>query len=240
MDIVIIYGSARKGSTWTLVQKVKGQLSALGEYQFMEYTLPRDLPEFCHGCMTCLGHGREKCPHAEYVAPIERDMLACGGIILASPVYAMDVSGPMKAFLDHLFSLWIPHQPEESMFHKAGLVISTAAGAGIGSTNKTMERTLKYWGVPTVTKLGVGGPTLEDGPTKMEKGATKAAARFHAALANRESAKPSPYIRIMFRLMGRMHRGAEEPGSLLARDFAHWKERGYLDGKKPWKGSASF
>lgn len=174
-------------------------------------------------------------PNAEYVAPIERDLLACDGIILASPVYAMDVSAPMKSFLDHLFSLWVPHQPEEAMFHKAGLVVCTAAGAGLGPTNKTMERALKYWGVPTVTKLGVGGPTLKNGPAKMGKGAARAAKRFHAALANRNSAKPSPYIRMMFNLMKRMHRGTEAPDGLLARDFAHWKEWGYLDGKKPWK-----
>lgn len=236
MDIVIIYGSARKGNTWTLVQKVKGALSALGEYHFTEYTLPRDLPQFCHGCMTCLGRGREHCPNAEYVAPIERDLLACDGIILASPVYTMDVSGPMKSFLDHLFSLWVPHQPEEAMFHKAGLVISTAAGAGLGPTNKTMERSLKYWGVPSVIKLGVGGPTLKNGPAHMAKGATKAASQFHAALGNRDSAKPSPYIRMMFGMMGRMHREPGEPSGLLARDFAHWKERGYLEGKKPWRG----
>lgn len=236
MNIVVIYGSARKGNTWTLVQKIKGELSALGEYHFKEHTLPNALPEFCHGCMTCLSRGREACPHAEYVAPIERDLLDCGGILLASPVYTMDVSGPMKSLLDHLFSLWIPHQPEGAMFRKAGLVVCTAAGAGMGPTNKTMERALKYWGVPSVTKLGVGGPTLKNGPAHMEKGAAKAAKRFHAALANRERLKPSPYIRIMFGLMGRMHRGTGEPDGLLARDFAHWRERGYLEGKKPWKG----
>lgn len=235
MNVVIIYGTERKGNTWTLVQKVKEGLSALGEYQFKEYTLPRDLPEFCSGCMACLQYGREKCPHAEYVSPIERELLACDGMILASPGYVMDVSSPMKSFLDHLFTLWIPHRPEEAMFRKAGLVISTAAGAGMGSANKTMARSLKYWGVPTVTKLGLGGPTLKDGPARMEKGAVKAAARLHAALVRQNSAKPSPYIRVMFGLMGRMQRKAGTAEGLLARDNAHWRERGYLNGKKPWR-----
>ena len=37
----------------------------------------------------------------------------------------------MKAWLDHYGWRWIVHRPEEKMFSKRGVVISTAAGAGM-------------------------------------------------------------------------------------------------------------
>lgn len=42
------------------------------------------------------------------------------------------------------------HRPEESMFHKQAVCISTAAGAGMKSTNKDMADSFFYWGVPKV------------------------------------------------------------------------------------------
>ncbi len=56
-------------------------------------------------------------------------------IILASPVYVYHSTGAMKAFLDHYGYRWMVHSPEESMFKKQGVCISTAAGAGMKSTN---------------------------------------------------------------------------------------------------------
>ena len=54
----------------------------------------------------------------------------------------------MKAFLDHYGYRWMLHRPEESMFHKQAVCISTAAGAGMKSTNKDMADSFFYWGVP--------------------------------------------------------------------------------------------
>lgn len=41
------------------------------------------------------------------------------------------------------------------MFHKQAVCISTAAGAGMKSTNKDMADSFFYWGVPKVYKYGV-------------------------------------------------------------------------------------
>lgn len=59
-------------------------------------------------------------------------------MIFESPVYVYHVTGSMKAFLDHYGYRWMLHRPEESMFHKQAVCISTAAGAGMKSTNKDM------------------------------------------------------------------------------------------------------
>lgn len=59
----------------------------------------------------------------------------------------------MKAFLDHYGYRWMVHRPEESMFRKQGVCISTAAGAGLKSTNKDMADSLFFWGVGTESRI---------------------------------------------------------------------------------------
>ena len=76
-------------------------------------------------------------------------------IILASPVYVYHSTGAMKAFLDHYGYRWMVHSPEESMFKKQGVCISTAAGAGMKSTNKDMMDSLFFWGVAKRYQYGV-------------------------------------------------------------------------------------
>lgn len=75
-------------------------------------------------------------------------------IILASPVYVYHVTGAMKAFLDHYGYRWMVHSPEESMFKKQGVCISTAAGAGVKSTNKDLMDSLFFGGVAKRCQYG--------------------------------------------------------------------------------------
>lgn len=76
-------------------------------------------------------------------------------IILTSPVYVYHVTAPMKNFLDHQGHRWMVHRPRPEMFHKQAVCISTAAGAGMKSTNKDMQDSLFFWGVPKVYKIGI-------------------------------------------------------------------------------------
>ena len=71
-------------------------------------------------------------------------------IILTSPVYVYHVTAPMKNFLDHQGHRWMVHRPRPEMFHKQAVCISTAAGAGMKSTNKDMQDSLFFWGVPSL------------------------------------------------------------------------------------------
>ena len=127
MKIVLIHGQNHKGSTWNvanlLVQKITG------EKEVKEFFLLRDLNHFCVGCYSCL-EGREKCPFWEDKQPMDEAMNEADLLILTTPNYCMMPSAPMKAFLDLFFTNWMSHKPQESMFHKRAVVISTASGAG--------------------------------------------------------------------------------------------------------------
>ena len=121
-----------------------------------EFFLPRDFGEFCCGCTNCFMKGEEKCPHYEKLDPITKAVDEADVLILTSPVYVYHCTGSMKAWLDHYGWRWIVHRPEEKMFSKRAVVISTAAGAGMNSTNKDMADSLSFWGVPKIYKIGFG------------------------------------------------------------------------------------
>ena len=124
MKIVIIHGQSHKGSTYhiarILAEKIGGEIS--------EFFLPRDFGEFCCGCTRCFVESETKCPHYDKLATITQTIDEADVIILASPVYVYHATGAMKAFLDHYGYRWMVHRPEEKMFEKQGVCISTAAG----------------------------------------------------------------------------------------------------------------
>lgn len=103
-----------------------------------EFFLPRDFGEQCVGCTVCFEETESKCPHYTRLAPLTEALDEADVIILASPVYVYHVTGAMKSFLDHYGWRWMVHRPEEKMFAKQAVCISTAAGAGMKSANKDM------------------------------------------------------------------------------------------------------
>ena len=62
-------------------------------------------------------------------------MMDADGIIVASPVYAMNVTALLKNFLDH--TAYFYHRPE--FFTKKALVVVSTAGAGQKDVAKYIE-----------------------------------------------------------------------------------------------------
>jgi multimeric flavodoxin WrbA len=52
MNILVVYGTEHKGSTYNIVQLFLKKL--LGENdKLTEFYLPKDMPHFCQGCALC-------------------------------------------------------------------------------------------------------------------------------------------------------------------------------------------
>ena len=238
MKITIIHGSPRKGNTYRTVQMVKSEMLKHGEAEFKEYFLPRDMPEFCQGCYNCFFKGESQCPHAKYVQPIVADMLTSDGLILTSPVYALSESACIKALLDHLAYMFMPHRPQKEMFSKKALVISTTAGAGTHSSIKPIATSLKYWGVNKIHRCGIAMWSLswDDMKAKRKKHYTKKVVKcanlFYNDVASNKRHLPSPVQWIMFHVSRQMIKGEQASSPCL--DSAHWLENGWLDGKTPF------
>ena len=229
MKIVIINGQNHKGSTnhiaISLANKVGGEIK--------EFFLPRDFNEFCLGCTSCFMKSENTCPHYEKLKPITDAILESDLIILASPVYVFHASGAMKSLLDHYGYMWMAHRPEESMFKKQGIAISTAAGAGMKSTNKDMTDSLFYWGVGKVYKYGIAvRQTSYEGieekrKKKIEKDIDKLAKKIKK---KNGKVKPGFKTKAFFFLMHLL----EKKGWNEA-DVNYWKEKGWTGKARPWK-----
>lgn len=96
----------------------------------------------------------------ELIKPIVDKMMAADGIIIACPVYAMNVTGLLKNFFDH--TAYFYHRPE--FFTKKALVIVSTAGAGHKKVANYIDETLRHWGVNKVYKIALacGGKDVLD------------------------------------------------------------------------------
>ena len=121
MKITIIYGNQRKGSTYHCVKIIKDTFLVYEDVTFTEFFLPRDMPHFCLGCFNCFFTGELNCPHYEHVLSIVDALLNSDAIILSSPTYGFNVTGSMKALIDHLCYMWMSHRPNEKMCCHAGI-----------------------------------------------------------------------------------------------------------------------
>lgn len=232
MRITIIYGKQRKGSTYCITQQFLEKLEE-SEENIKEFFLPKDQPNFCRGCFQCFTDNT-KCPDYMYISPILKAIEEANLIIFVSPVYVYHVTGQMKAFLDHFGYQWMVHQPNETMFKKQGLVISTAAGAGTKSTIKDVLDSMWFWGVGRVYKYGVN-VAAADWSHVSEKKKLKIKNKVDRLVKNikKESNNITPRISVKglfyaMRFMQKKFRFNEA-------DVKYWERKGWLGKIRPWK-----
>ena len=120
---------------------------------FHDVYLPREAPVFCHGCYSCFERGENTCPNAKFIQPIAKKIEESDGIIIATPIYVMQIPGALKAFLDHMAYRFLNHRP--AFFGKKAFIITNTAGAGNANAIKYLKQNLSFWGINNVTALGV-------------------------------------------------------------------------------------
>jgi multimeric flavodoxin WrbA len=229
MKVVLINGQNHKGSTYQIGKKLADKLKG----ELTEIFLPRDFGDFCVGCSTCFMKSETKCPHYDKLKPITKAMDEADVIILTSPVYVYHVTGSMKAFLDHYGYRWMVHRPNEKMFSKQAVCISTAAGAGMKSTNKDMADSLFFWGIPKIYKYGVAVRAIsyEEISEKIWKQIENQTTRLTKKILKREGKvrigiKTKAFFYIMHLV--------QKKGWNIA-DKEYWDQKEWNKKKRPWK-----
>jgi multimeric flavodoxin WrbA len=239
MKVAVVHGSPRKGNTFKATECFKKEMVKCGEIEFVDVFLPKDLPEFCCGCMTCFFKGGDRCPHAQYTMPILKDLISADALIFTTPVYVLSLSGSMKSFLDHFAYMFIVHRARPEMFGKKAFVLSSTVGAGTTSAMKTIRTSLKFWGVNRVYDYGFKtfGDEWDDmktkKKTKIERKIGKKAFRFYKEVDSGKRHKPYLYIRLMFSVSKFIMKKFNDDQSL---DKKYWIEQGWYDGSaSPFK-----
>lgn len=232
MKIVVLHGQAHKGSTYNITKLFLEKLSDENT-EIIEFFMPRDTPAFCIGCFSCFTKGEEKCPHADKVQPIVKEIDKADLLILESPCYIYGMSGQLKTFLDHLAYRWMAHRPHPKMFNKVGLAISTAAGAGTKKVTKSLKDNLFHWGVPKIYCYGknVGASSWETVKPKKKLKIEKEVEKLSRKNARHVGkVKPGLKTKLMFLIM----RIGQKANDWNPTDREYWVENGWLDANRPW------
>jgi multimeric flavodoxin WrbA len=191
MRVLAIMGSPRsKGNTYRLVREVEERLRDLAEVEF-EYLFLREASlQQCRGCGACLRVGEAACPLADDRPAIEERIIQSRGVILATPVYAMDMSWLMKLFMDRF--AYLMHRPR--FFDQVTMLVCTSGGSGL---QETLDRLAvsKCFGLNIIHRLGLmvppAGVDPDYGKEARARAVGAAARTFARELASARRAVPA-------------------------------------------------
>ena len=100
-----VVGSPRKhGNSDTLCDRVLAGARSAGARVEKFYLYSMDIRPCC-ACEACRGDKRGICVQEDDMRALYPRLKQCNGIVIASPVYWMMVSGPTKLFLDRWYAL---------------------------------------------------------------------------------------------------------------------------------------
>ena len=214
MKYLIINGSPRKKNTYGIVKQIKSNLDG----EFEEVNLINQKIPLCNGCHKCIMESETQCPHFEMVNPIVEKIKDCDGLIITSPVYALNVTGLLKNFIDH--TAYIYHRP--AFFDKKALIVVSTAGAGHKKVAGYIDETLRHWGFNKVYKIAVkcgGKDHLET------KEIDKTAQKFRNDVESKKLHNPK-FIDIIFYNAWRVMAQSDEP---IQPDKEYWKNTGLIN-----------
>jgi len=214
MKYVIINGSPRRKNTCAVIKQIKSNL----EGEFEEIYLQKEKIPLCVGCYNCIVKGEKYCPHFSQINPIVEKINDCDGIIIGSPVYAMNVTALLKNFFDHTAYLF--HRPQ--FFTKKAIVVVTTAGAGHKKVANYIDETLRHWGVNKVYKIAMacgGKEHLETEPID------KVSKKFFKDLKSNKLHSPK-FGDILFFDVWKAMANTDEP---IKPDVEYWNETGLIN-----------
>lgn len=231
MNILTIMGTKHKGNTRAVVDLFLNEFND-GKNNFDEIVLPDEMPEFCCGCANCILKGEEYCPHYSYVKPVVEKLEKADLIIIGTPVFVMSCTGSLKALLDHLAYMWLVHRPNEKMFGKTALIVTSAGGSGVFATVKLLKNNLFYLGISDIFSFGI--TTMKMGGNycdykhkdKIQKQVKAQADKIKKHLAKHKVTIKSKMFFNIFKM--------SQKNSWNKTDSDYWKEKGWLSGKKPY------
>ena len=197
-----------------MVKRAQSNLD--GEFEEI-HLLKKKIP-MCNGCFKCIIESEEKCPHYDKINPIIEKIKACDGLIIASPVYAMNVTALLKNFLDH--TAYFYHRPE--FFDKKALIMVSTAGAGEKKVANYIDETLRHWGFNKIykTTLKCGGKdSLET------EDIDKVSKKFNEDVKSKKLHSPK-FGDIMFYNVWRALASSENP---IEADKTYWENTGLVN-----------
>jgi multimeric flavodoxin WrbA len=152
-------------------------------------------------------------------------LLAADGVILASPVYFLHVTGQMKTFLDRCLAFG--HKPQSTW--KPGLAISVSAGLGETDTADYLAFLLRTFGafsVGTLTAMAIE-PGGFLGKEAVEARAADLAGDLARAIKEKRRYPATDRDLRFYQFMGNLVKAQKD--TVMKHDYKHWQEHGFYD-----------
>jgi multimeric flavodoxin WrbA len=159
--VVAVNGSPRKATTQKLLDEI-AELLESHQIQMTTINLGDYRVDDCIGCEVCI-RKTGRCYQKDDTQAILSQLEAADGVILASPVYVMNITGRLKSLIDKTAS-WVHRSP---MVGKPMLSVATTAGAGLKEVHAYLEKVGIQWGMHPTGKIGRSAMN-QDPPSKAE------------------------------------------------------------------------
>lgn len=147
MKIFCFVGSNSKKSIGAYIADIlNSKFEKNGDIEFYKYIFRERKVDFCIGCKKCFNE--EYCPidAIDYFDELKKHMLKANVIIWITPVYAVNVSGAMKNFIDRIAYILC----EKNFNGKMGIGISVTDSSGMDFTNFYITNLMKNAGCDKV------------------------------------------------------------------------------------------
>lgn len=233
MKVIAVMGSPRKKDSYQICQEIEDELKKCHKGIEIEYIFLSSMNILdCKGCGLCFQKSERLCPcNTDDLSSIKNKLLKADGIILASPVYAYQVTGPMKRFIDRMSYLF--HRQE--LCGKPAIIVVTTDGGGSKPVYQYLKMTLSGWAVNVVGNLQITAPIYFD--NRQLKGAfaydehvhqeaqkkIKAVSQnLYKTMSSNEIKKATFYEVFMFNCL-------RSKTYTSSADRAYWLEKGWLD-----------
>ncbi|MCR4830596.1 MAG: NAD(P)H-dependent oxidoreductase, partial [Pseudobutyrivibrio sp.] len=160
--------------------------------------------------------------------------------VFTTPVYVYHASAAMKNLLDHFAYRWMVHRPSKEMFGKRAVIITQCIGGGWKSAAKDIKDSLKWWGISDIKvcafKLGtsIKWDKLPEKKKKSIESTIRKKAKQLLEIDYTKPAKVKPVTKIKFYIV-RMIQTKVGKADSDYKDYAYWKEQGWIDNVRPWK-----
>ncbi len=220
MKAIGILGSPRKfGNASKMLDAALKELENRGFETESIYLMGKNI-KYCIGCGTCLAKGR--CLQKDDMEEIKQKIEESDAVILASPVYYLNVTGQMKTFIDRMLAYG--HRP--TLRGKYGGSITVYAGVGRPEeVAGYLNRVLKAWGiVPVGYAIGFGVT-----PGDVKEGDVERASELGRRIAEAfETGYRAVVTEEDIELQKQLLTLIKNYGDLMKADYEFWKEKGVL------------
>ena len=226
MNIAVLSGSPRRKDSYSVIKRIEEKMNATGDVAFEYLKINEYNVKECLGCLQCIIKSEKLCPLKDDVSAILDKLKKADGLIFASPVYAISITGTMKKLVDRLS--YVFHRPE--LILKPALTVVTTYGGGVRPTQKYLKMMATGWGCNYKGDLSVASPRYFENSEyysqkykrEIDSKINTLANRFYQSVVEKNRPVPSFYELYLFQ-------GFKGKSYASKADYDFWKERNWLE-----------